>query len=97
VAPGSYYLGLRRSEDGTTWSLAFIDPARVRSAHLDAFQVQKARVEFTAPMTAAKAEGMADKLTITLSYAEASPQKVTLKVAWGNLMLTAPIEATVHE
>jgi hypothetical protein len=97
VAPGAYYLGLRRSEDGATWSLAFIDPAKVRIAHIDAFEIQKAKVEFTAPMTSAKAESMADRLTITLSYAEAFPKNVILKVAWGNLMLTAPIEATVQE
>jgi hypothetical protein len=99
VAPGYYYLGLQRSPDGAAWSLAFIDPAKVRSAHGDAFEIQKAKVEFTAPMTAAKAEGEteAQKLTVTFSYGKKNPRKVTLKVAWGNLALTAPIEATVPE
>lgn len=97
VAPGYYYLGLQRSQDGANWSLAFIDPAKVRSAHGDAFEIQKAEVEFTVPMTLGKAQGVAEKLTITLSYPEASPKKVTIKVAWGNLALTAPIEATVPE
>lgn len=97
VAPGYYYLGLQRSPDGATWSLAFIDPAKVRGAHTDAFEIQKAKVEFTAPMTTAKAEGVAQMLTITLSYAKETPRKATLKVAWGNLALTAPVEATVSE
>ncbi len=97
VAPGYYYLGLQRSPDGATWSLAFIDPAKVRSAHTDAFEIQKTKVEFMAPMTIAKAEGVVPKLTITLSYAKQTPRKATLKVAWGNLALTAPIEATVPE
>jgi hypothetical protein len=97
VAVGAYYLGLKRSEDGATWSLAFIDPAKVRSAHTDAFEIQKAKVEFMAPMTTAKAESSVPKLTITLSYAKETPRKVTLKVAWGSLALTAPVEATVPE
>ena len=43
VPAGYYYLGLHRSEDGSKWSLAFIDPAKVRAAHLDAFQIEKPR------------------------------------------------------
>jgi hypothetical protein len=97
VAPGYYYLGLQRSADGATWSLAFIDPAKVRAAHTDAFEIQKAKVEFMAPMTTSKAEGLAQKLTITLTYAKETPRKATLKVAWGNLALTAPVEAAVAE
>ena len=97
VAVGAYYLGLHRSEDGATWSLAFIDPAKVRSARGDAFEIQKVKVEFMAPMTVAKAAAPVQKLTITLSHAKESPKKVALKVEWGNLALTAPIEATVPE
>jgi hypothetical protein len=37
VSVGYYYLGLHRSDDGSKWSLAFIDPAKVRAAHIDAF------------------------------------------------------------
>ena len=97
VAPGYYYLGLQRSPDGATWSLAFIDPAKVRRAHTDAFEIQKAKVEFMAPMTIAQAVGVVPKLTITMTYPKAEPKKATLKVAWGNLALTAPVEATVPE
>jgi hypothetical protein len=98
VGVGSYYLGLHRSEDGSHWSLAFIDPAAVRSAGLDAFEVQKAQVVFEAPMASGKPPAAkAEKLTITLSYPKTNPRHVTLKVAWGTLALTAPIEAQVSE
>ncbi len=92
IRPGTYCLGLHRSPDGSQWSLAFIDPAKVRQAHLDAFDIRKAAVEFEAPMTADQAEKLAPKLTVTLTYPKATPTKVTLRVAWGNLALSAPIE-----
>jgi len=93
VAPGSYYLALRRSADGSKWSLAFIDPATIRKMRLDAFDIRKAPVKFEAPMTkeAAPAE-KPQKLTITLSYPKDHIRDVTMKVAWGNLQLTAPIK-----
>lgn len=97
VAAGLYYLGLRRSAEGSKWSLAFIDPAGVRSTHLDAFQIQKATVKFEATMSEGKAGAKAERLTITLSYPKESPKQVTLRVAWGNLALEAPIEVTLAD
>lgn len=97
VAVGQYYLGLRRSDDGSKWSLAFIDPTGVRSARLDAFQIQRAKVMFEAPMSQGKAGAKAERLTITFSYPKENPKKVTLRVAWGTLALEAPVEATVAE
>lgn len=97
VPPGHYYLGLGRSADGSQWSLAFIDPAKVRAAHLDAFDILKAPVEFKVPMSIAKSETKAEKLTLTLSYPKDDIKRVTLKVAWGSLALTAPIEVKVTE
>ena len=82
---------------GRKWSLAFIDPARVRAAHLDAFDIAKAPVEFEVPMSIANAATKAEKLTIELSYPKDDIRKVTLSVAWGTLALTAPIEVTVTE
>ncbi len=95
VPVGSYYLGLRRSADGGTWSLAFIDPAKVRKARLDAFQIERAPVEFEMPMTMERGAGTSEKLTITLSYTKENPKSVTLKIGWGKLSLRAPIEVTV--
>jgi len=97
IHPGTYYLGLHRSEDGAQWSLAFIDPAKVMAANLDAFDIRKAKVDFMTPMTTETAGDTADKLTITMSYANDDIKNVTLKVAWGNLALSAPIKATVSE
>ncbi len=97
VGVGSYYLGLHRSADGSRWSLAIIDPGGVRSARLDAVEIQKAPVRIEAPMSIEKSETMAEKLTLTLSYPKDDPKNVTLKVGWGNLALTAPIEVKLAE
>jgi len=90
-------LGMHRSDDGSQWSLAFIDPAEVRHAHLDAFEIQKAHVKFEAPLSLAKAEGKPEKLTITFSYPKDAIKNVTLRVAWGNLALTSPVKVTLSE
>jgi hypothetical protein len=95
VPAGYYFVALRRSADGAQWSLAFIDPAKVRAARLDGFEIQKAKVEFEAPVKVEKASAITEKLTITLSYPEDAPTKVAMKVAWGNFLVTAPIEVTL--
>jgi hypothetical protein len=97
VPVGFYYLGLHRSEEGSEWSLVFIDPARVRKARLDASRIEKAPVEFEALMSITKAEAPTEKLTITLSYPKGDIKHVTMRVAWGNLVLSAPIEVLVPE
>jgi hypothetical protein len=98
VPVGLYYLGLHRSEEGSEWSLAFIDPAKARKVRLDAFQIERVPVEFEAHISSvAKAENPAEKLTITLSYPKDAIAHVTMRVAWGNLVLSAPIEVTVPE
>ena len=66
IAVGAYYLGVHRSGDGDTWSLAFMDPVKIRRARLDAAEIAKATVDFTAPMTFAKAEETTEELTISL-------------------------------
>ncbi len=95
VPVGYYYLGLRRSEDGAEWSLAFIDPAKVRAARLDGFVIDEATVEFQAPVSIEKTAAITEKLTITLTYTEDAPTKVMMKLAWGNFLVTAPIEASL--
>jgi hypothetical protein len=98
IKPGLYFLGLRRSADGSSWSLGFIDPVKVRKARLDAFQIQRARVEFTAPMnTEVAGSNTVEKLTIVLRALENNPKKLTLKVSWGHLALSAPVKVTVGE
>jgi len=98
VAVGLYYLGLHRSDNGSEWSLAFIDPARARKMQLDAFQIERAPVEFEAHMSSVtKTENQAEKLTITLSYPKDDIKRVTMRLVWGNLVLSTPIEVTVPE
>jgi hypothetical protein len=97
IRSGFYYLGLHRSEEGSEWSLVFIDPAGVRKQALDASQIEKAPVEFEASMSIAKAETKTEKLTITLSYPKDDIKHVTMRVAWGNLALSAAIEVAVPE
>ncbi len=98
IKPGSYYLGLKRSADGSGWSLAFINPPAVRKAHIDAFDIRKAPVAFEAPMTRdPMSKEKAQKLTLTLSYASNDLRNVTLRVAWGNLQLKAPIKVELAE
>lgn len=95
VGVGLYFLGLHRSEDGAKWSLAFIDPAKVRAAHLDAFDIRKAPISFEAPVTFKKlAAPVAEKLTIRMVYTKENDRHVTMELAWGNMEITAPIEAT---
>jgi Protein of unknown function (DUF2911) len=98
VKPGLYYLGLRRSEDGSKWSLAFIDPAKVRAAHLDAFDVRKAPIWFEAPVTFKQVSEMkAEKLTIRMIYTKENARHVTMELNWGNMEITAPIEVDLPE
>jgi len=98
VAPGLYFLGLQRSADGSSWSLAFIDPVKVRKARIDAFQISKAKVEFTAPMSIEPVSSEAvEKLTITVTHPENDIHNAALKVAWGHLALTAPIKVRVGD
>jgi len=98
VAPGFYFLGLQRSADGSSWSLAFIDPVEGRKARIDAFDIRKATVKFTAPMTTEPPSAdTVEKLTITLSHPENDIRDVTLKVAWGHLALTAPVKVKVAD
>jgi len=98
VPAGLYFLGLERSADGSAWSLAFIDPVKVRKARIDAFQIYKAKVEFTAPMNIEPTSAEAvEKLTITLTHPENDIQNATLRVAWGHLALTAPVKISVGD
>ena len=91
IAVGAYYLGAHRSEDGDTWSLAFMDPVKIRRARLDASEIAKATIDFTVPVTFSAAEKTTEKLAISLNT-EDNLTDVTLKVVWGNFQLTAPIQ-----
>ncbi len=91
IAVGAYYLGAHRSEDGDTWSLAFMDPVKIRRARLDASEIAKATIDFMVPVTVTQVEDATAELVISLNTEE-DITDVTLKVVWGNLQLTAPIQ-----
>ncbi len=95
IPAGLWYLGLHRSEDGATWSLVFVDPAKTRAAHLDASEIERAAIVHKAPMTLTQASESKDKLTIDLVMQKGNLKDVTLKIAWGKMELTAPIQVPV--
>jgi DUF2911 family protein len=95
ITPGLYYLGLYRSMDGATWALAYMNPTLVRSRHIDAFDIAKAPILFKTEMTAEKAVATTQKLTITFSHPPDDIRNATLKIAWGNMVLTTPVKVLV--
>ena len=97
IPAGLWYLGLHRSQDGATWSLVFIDPAKARAAHIDASEIERAPIAFKTTMTMEQASEMKEKLTIDLLFQQANPKDVTLKIAWGKLQFSAPIQVPVPQ
>ncbi len=95
IPAGSWYLGLHRSDDGATWSLVFIDPAKARAAHVDASEIARAPIAYKAPMTIEQAAESREKLTIDLLFKPPNLKDVTLKIAWGKIQLSAPIQVPV--
>lgn len=95
VPIGSWYLGLHRSTDGATWSLVFIDPAKARAAHVDASEIERAPVEFKIPVTTDQTTETKEKLTIDLVRQKDNFKDVTLRIGWGKIQLSAPIEVPV--
>lgn len=96
IPAGLWYLGLHRSEDGTTWSVVFIDPSKARAAHIDASEIERAPIAHKAPMTVTNAPELKDKLTIDLVIQKGNLKDVTLKIAWGKIELTAPIQVPIQ-
>jgi Protein of unknown function (DUF2911) len=93
---GLWYLGLDRSNDGSSWSLAFIDPVKVRRSRLDAFAMDTVPVDFKVPMTTEQPAGLTEKLTLTLSASKEDIKSVTLRISWGRLQLMAPVQVLLQ-
>jgi len=89
---GLWYLGLHRSDDGSSWSLAFIDPVKARRSRLDPFAMDTVPVDFKVPMTTEQAAGMSEKLTVTLAAQKENMKNVTLRISWGRLQLMTPLQ-----
>ena len=95
IPAGVWYLGLHRSDDGGTWSLVFIDPAKARAAHVDASEIERAPIAYKTPMTIDQPGEPKDKLTIDLVFKRTDIANVKLTIAWGKVQLSAPIQAPV--
>jgi Protein of unknown function (DUF2911) len=93
---GLWYLGLHRSDDGSTWSLAFIDPVKARRNRNDGFVMEGVPVEFRVPMKPEQTAQMAEKLTLLLSAQKEDMRNVTLRIAWGKLQLMTPIRVLLE-
>jgi len=91
IPAGSWYLGLHRSDDGATWSLVFIDPAKARAAHIDASEIERAPIAYKAAMTVEQASESKEKLTIDLIFQKGNLKDVTLRIGWGKMQLSAPV------
>jgi hypothetical protein len=93
LAAGTWYIGLRRSPEGNEWSMVFIDPTKARAAGIyDAFRINEAPVEISAPLTIEKATEIKEKLTVTITPQKDEVKNATVRIAWGQLQLSAPIE-----
>ena len=95
IPAGLWYLRLHRSQDGAQWSLVFIDPAKARAAHIDASEIERAPIAYKAPMTVEQSTEMKDKLTIDLVFQRTNNKDITLRIGWGKMQLSAPIQVPV--
>ncbi|MEN3332596.1 MAG: hypothetical protein V7641_1961 [Blastocatellia bacterium] len=95
IPAGLWYLGLHRSQDGATWTLVFIDPMKARAEHIDASEIGRAPIAYKAAMTLEQATETKDKLTIDLVFKRANPKDATLRIGWGKLQLSAPVQVPV--
>ena len=85
---GYYYLVVKRSEHGSKWSLAFVDPAETRSKAIDPLEVgtrpAEVPVRFEAPLTFEPLDVVRERLVIELT-------EERLVIEWGSFALSAPV------
>jgi hypothetical protein len=96
IPVGLWYVGLHRSADGATWTLAFLNPEKVRTAKGDAIQIENAPIEFKVPISVGQVSDSADKLTIVLSSERQNPTNGALKIRWGKWQMTAPVVVKIQ-
>jgi len=96
IPVGLWYLGLHRSDDGSSWSLAFIDPVKARKSRLDPHAMNTAPVEFRVPLTIEQSSSFAEKLTLVLAADKANIKNVAFRISWGKLQLMAPMQVLLE-
>lgn len=94
VPIGYWYLALRRSNEGA-WSLALLDPAKARRLGGIPGVIDQVQPELTIPLITERSESSQDKLTIVVSPNNQDVQRATLKISWGKIQLTSPVEFTL--
>jgi len=91
VPVGYYYLVVKRSEDGSKWSLAFVDPVEIRKKTVDPFEVTTREtdvpVRFEAPLTFEPQDVVRERLVIELT-------EERLVIQWGSFALSAPVSVS---
>jgi len=95
IPAGYWYLGLHRSADGATWSLALMDPAKARKTYAIPAGLPLGggpAPDLLAPLTAAQVSSVVEKLKIWVTREDEDLRRATLRIAWGKMLLTAPIE-----
>jgi hypothetical protein len=95
VAPGIYYIAIECSQEGN-FSLVLLDPKEILAKKLDAFQAGQTTGGIIIPLTYAKSDKSAEKLTISLKRGEVDVKKAKLTIAWGNHTATAPIAVAMQ-
>ncbi len=99
IPVGLYYLAVRRSQDGASWELVFIDPVKSRERLLDSYDVGtrpgEVPVLFSAPLSFHHTQELVERLTILLTLKDKSQTEGKLELTWGKFSLSAPLEITV--
>lgn len=97
VAPGQYYLGVKRSKNGARWKLCFINPETARAAKLDASGINAAEIAFTAPLKFSESSSNKEKLDISLAKAGSKLNRAQLVIAWGGFSLKTTVVANLRK
>ena len=66
-----------------------------RRASEIASEIARATIAFKAPIAIGDAADSKDKLTIDLVFQKGNLKDVTLRIAWGKLLLNAPIQVPI--
>jgi len=89
VPAGTYYLGVSRSQDGATWNLVFIDPAKAKAAGAWPPAPEPAPHAYDVALTHERTQGkVTEKLDVNMVNDKAQPTHGTLTIAWGDRKLT---------
>jgi len=96
VPAGYYYLTLEHKGDHE-FVLAFLDPAEVRKAKLDAYFAHKSKGGIEIPMSHSDYDQAAEQLEIGIKVSKSAPTKGKMYVHFGPHLLTAVVAMHVEK